>query len=421
MAPVEAIAQCWARIDPYLDVLSLISVSKSCHHLRDLVVDDATGKIKASVVLVNNVLEVDSEGNIDWESPSARIRHYVPMLINAIHFPSLTKLKIGFPPNVSVWNGQPVVDETAFPEAFPMFAIEAENATNIEELEINVNTLIVHEEGGMLQSTFEILRDNLAFVIKRTRKLKRLTIINEVTFEHGAYSKYSSAFLAAMVPVIQACLLSVEEVTVLCGDIPSCRDYPNAGRDFFKAILSLQKLKTLKVQIQSFYGPLLNDFVDAAHSIQTTLGRFPSESLEYINIPVRFLQIEEGQQPPHPRPSISSFLSLCCNARALRGLRMWLPRECWDTNSIIALSHLLNETPSLDNLSLHFHGYKDRSGRLLAYLLNFTDERKSSPGPHVHLFQMGYLIEQSESFEALGRYAEAFEHEGETLWQFLHD
>mmetsp|Transcript_12527 Transcript_12527/g.27099 ORF Transcript_12527/g.27099 Transcript_12527/m.27099 type:complete len:396 (+) Transcript_12527:131-1318(+) len=338
MAPADVvIALCWARIQQYLDVLSLVSVSKSCHPLRDLVVDATTGKIKASVVKINNEIDVDDEGNIDVESPSARIFQYVPRLLNSIHFPSLAKLKVGFPPNITTFGinndddddgrqqrQQRIVDENAFPEAFPLFAIEVERAIHLEELEINVNSLIVHEEAGALQSSFEILRDNLAFLTRRTRKLKRLTLVNELTLdanEDGAYhhSRYSSAFLASMVPVIRACLLSLEDVTVLCGDVPACRDYPNAGKDFFEAVLSLQKLKTLEVRIQSFHGPLLNDFVDAARSIQTTLGKFPSESLECVNFPVRFLRAGGGgQQLRYPRPSIAPFLSLCRDARYLR-------------------------------------------------------------------------------------------------------
>jgi len=437
MAPVDVIALCWARIQQYLDVISLVSVSKSCHPLRDLVVDAATGKIKASVVKINSTIDVDNEGNINMESPSARIFQYVPRLLNSIHFPSLTKLKIGFPPNISTCRNnndgqqqqQRIVDETAFPEAFPIFAIEIENAIHLEELEINVNSLITHEEAGALQSSFEILRDNLAFLTRRTRKLKRLTLVNELTFDTnedgsggGAYynSRYSSAFLAAMVPVIRACLLSLEDVTVLCGDAPACRDYPNAGKDFFAAVLSLQKLKTLKVRIQAFYGPLLNDFVDAARSIQMTLGKFPSESLECVNFPVRFLQVGEGQQLPYPRPSIAPFLSLCRDARNLREFLVWLPQECWDTNGIVELGHMMNGTPSLDHLSLHFHGYTDRSGRLLSDLAHFIEERESSPfvGPRVHLLQLGFLAEQSLSLEGLGRCVETFEFEGETLWQF---
>ncbi len=101
MAPVDVIALCQARIQQYVDVISLISVSKSGHPLHSLVIDAATSKIKASIVQMRSTIDVDSKGNVDMNSPSARIAQYAPWVINSLHFPSLTKLCIKFPPNAS--------------------------------------------------------------------------------------------------------------------------------------------------------------------------------------------------------------------------------------------------------------------------------------------------------------------------------
>lgn len=54
--PVEVVEQFWTAIEPYVDVVSLISVSKSCHPLRNLVVDAESGNIKSSSVTIKNTL-----------------------------------------------------------------------------------------------------------------------------------------------------------------------------------------------------------------------------------------------------------------------------------------------------------------------------------------------------------------------------
>ncbi len=87
MAPVDAITLCWARIQQYVDVISLISVSKLGHPLHDLVIDAATGKIKASIFRISSTIDVDSKGNVDMNSPSAQITQYTPWVINSLHFP----------------------------------------------------------------------------------------------------------------------------------------------------------------------------------------------------------------------------------------------------------------------------------------------------------------------------------------------
>mmetsp|Transcript_23997 Transcript_23997/g.57937 ORF Transcript_23997/g.57937 Transcript_23997/m.57937 type:complete len:430 (+) Transcript_23997:86-1375(+) len=419
-APVSVISHCWATIEPYIDVVSLISLSKLCHPLRNLVVDAATGKIKSSVIKVNEALKVDDEGRI-----AETIRDYVPRLINTVHFPSLIQLHIAFPSSVQLWNGEQLVEHFPmpssaagnhiFPAAFPMFAIQIENAINVEDLEVNVSTLIVHEEGGALQATYEILRDNLARCIRRTRKLKRLAFANTAIFEQGAYSLFSSAFLSAMVPAIKMGLRSLEEVSIDCGDIPSCTDYPKSSKEFFEAILGLQNLKKLRVQILSAHGPLLNDFVDASQSVLDTLGTFPSASLEYVDLAFHNVAIiSEGQQPTSPRPSISPFLLLCHKAQALCKLRISIPSECWDANSIVTMSDVFNK---LDVLSVNLNGHEDTSGNLISLLTRVIKEK---PDKNLEVLAIGYHDEHSNLIEALGQSAEKFEHEGTVSWNFLH-
>lgn len=275
----------------------------------------------------------------------------------------------------------------------------------LEELCITVNSLIVHEKDGALQSSFEILGENLATCIRRTRKLRKLKICNENMLEDGK-SKFSAAFLAAMIPVIQAGLLSLEEVSIACGDEPSCTDFPNVGRDFFKAVLNLQNLRKLEVRIRSF-GPLLKDFLDNATSVNNMLGRFPSESLEDV-----VFMVQPYQEGDSLRPSVLPLLSLCRNTPTLLSVGLWLPPECWGANSMDAFVHLLKESRILEKVSINFYGYKDTSGRLIAYLTNFVEESVDD-NFRLHLFGIGNVPEQSESFKALGSHARKVECQGE--------
>ena len=276
----------------------------------------------------------------------------------------------------------------------------------MEELCITVNSLIEHEEDGALQSSFEILGENLATCIRRTRKLRKLKICNEKLLEDGK-SKFSAAFLAAMIPAIQAGLLSLEEVSIACGDEPSCTDFPNVGKDFFNAVLSLQNLRKLEVQIRSFHGPLLKDFLDYSTSINNMLGRFPSESLEDVAFMVTPFQ--EGDSV---KPSVLPLLSLCRNTPTLRSVGLWLPSECWGANSMDALVHLLKESRSLNKVSMNFYDYKDTSGRLIAYLTNFVEECVDD-NFRLLLLGIGHVPEQSESYKALGSHVRKVECQGE--------
>ena len=86
---MEVIEHCWTSIEPYIDLISLISVSKSCNKLRQLVIDEDSGKLKASSLIVPSILKDDC--------PYGPISEHGPILLNLVHFPSLVKLDIAFP------------------------------------------------------------------------------------------------------------------------------------------------------------------------------------------------------------------------------------------------------------------------------------------------------------------------------------
>jgi hypothetical protein len=119
---IEVIQECWTSIEPYIDLVSLISVSKSCNKLRQLVIDDDSGKIKASILIVPHILDEDC--------PYGPISEHGPRLLNLVHFPSLVKLDINFPAHYRR------VNENNFPLALPILARKLEDAYNLESLEI---------------------------------------------------------------------------------------------------------------------------------------------------------------------------------------------------------------------------------------------------------------------------------------------
>ena len=212
-------------------------------------------------------------------------------------------------------------------------------------------------------------------------------------------SKHSTALLAAMLPVVQAGLLSLEEVGIRCGEAPSSSDYPRAGYDFFKAVLSLQKLRTLDILVDGqVHGQsqLLNDFAEASRCLHTTLARLPSNELETIAVNFPGCQ---GVETPFPVSSISSFLHMVAKrSHCITRFEIYAPKECWDSNSITALNDLISRNESFDRLLVWFYGYKDRNGRLIISAHEFIQRR---PSCDVEFFVMGCADDVSKMYHIL--------------------
>ena len=112
---LEVIEHCWTRIEQYIDLISLISVSKSCRKLRQLVVDEDSGEIKASILTLPDELDEDC--------PYGPISEHGPRLLNLVHFPSIVELDIRFPSiPYAIRHGHEAVNENDFPLALPILA-----------------------------------------------------------------------------------------------------------------------------------------------------------------------------------------------------------------------------------------------------------------------------------------------------------
>jgi len=285
---IEAIQECWTRIEPYIDLVSLISVSKSCNKLRQLVVDDDSGEIKTSILTVPSIFKDDC--------PYGPISEHGPRLLNMVHFPSLVKLDIAFPMIPLTNFIRPDENENTFPLALPILARKLEDANNLEIFRIDVDNVIDFEDGGRPQVAYDILKNNLIQCIKQTNKLRHLKISN-CGGSVETYGKYSNAFFAAMVPVIQAGILSFETVDVEFGGDPvSSSDNPNALFDFLEAMFSLQNLKmmtvtsTIKSEGRGFFDSLVN--------VSRYIEEFPSKSLECVRLVVNACGATEEELLP---------------------------------------------------------------------------------------------------------------------------
>eukprot|EP00578_Thalassiosira_sp_NH16_P020953 CAMPEP_0181086562 /NCGR_PEP_ID=MMETSP1071-20121207/5813_1 /TAXON_ID=35127 /ORGANISM="Thalassiosira sp., Strain NH16" /LENGTH=439 /DNA_ID=CAMNT_0023168407 /DNA_START=16 /DNA_END=1335 /DNA_ORIENTATION=- len=409
----DVISESWPSIEPFLDVESLISASESSRSLRDLAADPATGKLKASVVKVDcfqRAHEAYNDGLNNWKSAPIRIPNYVPRLLNALHFPALRRLHMGFPRNRTEWNGAEGLVDGAHSSTLPILADKVGAASNLEELVLHVNSLLPYEEGGGLRGSLDMLGENLAgALLARNNKstppscgLRKLQIFNEELLGDGLHSKFSSDFLAAMVPVLRAGVGSLEHVLALCGDMPSSNDRLDSCKNFFSAILHLRRLKKLQLQLKSIHSPLLNDLIDAS----TTLTSFPSDCIEELSVMAFRPRSQEPQNPIHfsHSKSIYPFLSLLYSVTTLETFSLLVPPECWDEESIAELNHLFNGSPSLTSVVIDFYGYEDASGLLLDYLASFLERKESTSGLWINLMHMGGLDEESNSFVALRRY-----------------
>ena len=401
---IEVIEHCWATIEPYIDLISLISVSKSCNKLRQLVVDDNSGKIKASILKVPY--------DLDEDCPYGPISEHGPRLLNIVHFPSLVKLDISFPSIHYSLRTSGAVNENDFPLALPILARKLEDASNLEVFKIDVTDLILYEDGGRPQVAYNILKNNLI------HKKKLRTIIISNSGGAGVVAcQYSTPFLDAMVPVIQECTSCLEEIRLFCGGAPSSSNYPNAMLDFFEAALSLPNLKQFHINTMVFreYAPLLNSFMGACQSIQNSRGWIASNVLKGIGILIK--AAHDDQSELHLQSVMYHFFSILSKVNSLKMIMLMLPLTCWNGNGISALSSCLeSSSSSLKYVCLHFEGYKDGSGKqLLKFLLKIVNGKSDFQSN----FQgIGYLADQDNSFKALVPFVEKVENKDEITWEF---
>ena len=262
--------------------------------------------------------------------------------------------------------------------------------------------------------SYETLKHNLIRCIKQTNKLRHLNISNcggSVTTN----GKYSTIFFAAMVPVIQAGLLSLESVNLECGGDPISSDDPDALYDFLEAVFSLQNLKEMSVT-----STIISEgrgFVDSLINVSRSIEEFPSKSLECVRLIVNACGATEEQLLPL---QLNQILPLLYKNKALKELVVWLPSSCWNCNNIRELTRYAKDSSSSCNaLLIGLDGYKDDSGKLFSFMQNVV--RDSYDLAMLYLSQIGCLSDQYDSIKALGGEVSVDEEKnGETICTFVY-
>ena len=252
---------------------------------------------------------------------------------------------------------------------------------------------------------YEVFAKNLA----KCKNLKRIKIFNHYHGQ-GGQSYYSIGFLLSLIPTIEARLMTLEEVTLLIGNQPTSqpttRAYKNAAIDLFTAILKLQGLEELNLQLNLASSPLLNFFLQAAQNVYATLGNLPSKVITKFIITCVLYKTPVGVANPLPPPlSLAPCISLLGQSSSLYAFVIRIPPACWDTRCEVAMKDLLSGKPDMRHLGLYFHGYKSATGACLEYIIDYIQEREGESDNLIHI--SGIECPDRMTFdaeEALNRY-----------------
>lgn len=398
-------------IRDYLDVESTIYLSQTCTTLHNLLTEDygtQYPKVKQSYFTFGDVsLWRDDKGHRlpDLSSNGAKVARSTPMIslstkfLTRVHFPSLKRIEFRLAPTRLFMNS-----DEELKSAFIHLAMGLDEASELEEFYIDCGHLMKCESffSNML---YEIFAKNLA----KCKKLKRIKIFNHWKGQDGA-SYYSVGFLHSLIPMIEARVLTLEEVTLLIGNLPivppKSRAYRNAAADIFKALFKLQGMQELNLQLNLSSSPLLNLFIQAAESTVNTLGKIPCEDVirKFMVTCVLYKKPATGPSPLPPLLSLSSCMALLKNSRKLHAFVIRIPPACWDTTCEKEFKGLLSNKPAMRHLGIYFHGYKSPNGECLEYICDYLQEREQCPDNLIHISGIDYETCNFNVEEALGRY-----------------
>jgi len=184
--------------------------------------------------------------------------------------------------------------------------------------------------------------------------------------------------------------MTLEEVTLIIGnhpmEAPITKAYKTAAYDLFTAILKLQGLQDLSLQLNLASSPLLlNLFIQASHHVLKTLGKLPSEAIRKFMITCIRCKVQEGHPDPLPTPlSLSPCIALLGDSPNLHAFVIRVPPACWDNSCEDALKDLLTDKPMMRRLGLYFNGYTSLHGHCFDHILKYTKEREQYTDNIIH-------------------------------------
>ncbi len=396
IATSTIIETCWSTIETFTDLESTILLSRTCRSLHSLLVDATTRKIKVTHFQVVNLPPPEGNNNHlvgldddtagieiprNYTTAHIRIPHYTSHALDHIHFPSLRKLHLDFPLSRKrrvIGDNRKDFIEDVHTAAFPTFVTQLAYATNLKSLHLDINRLLQHEKGGVLESLYERFGENLA---RCSNTLEELSIVNSGCIRGENHPKYSAAMADALIPTLRRGKIRVFSYKVFGNHTLGIHEAPFVGLtspadaswlsrrniEVFSAAIQSENLEKLDVEC-SF--DTFEDFVEAAS------GCLKPHSISDLNI---CCKMPIGGDGMTLIPRIGPMLD-CFSECPLRGMSLIIP-DCWsDPETLQALTNLVNDKPQLRMLCVNFMEFDDRDGKVAKCLEDISRAKVSERG-----------------------------------------
>lgn len=397
IATSTVIETCWSTIETFSDLESTILLSQTCHSLHSLLVDATTRKIKVTHFQVvnlpppegnnNHLVGLDDDGSINiprnYTTAHIRIPHYTSYALDHIHFPSLRKLHLDFPLSRKrrvIGDNRKDFIEDVHTAAFPTFVTQLAYATNLKRLHLDINRLLQHEKGGVLESLYERFGENLA---RCSNTLEELSIVNTGCILGENHPKYSAAMADALIPTLRRGKLRVFRYKVsgnntfqapFVGSMSPADASWLSRRNIEAFSAAIQSENLEKLYVECSFGTFPN-FVEAASCCSDRRSALKPHSIRDLTIICRKAIGEGMHQIPRMGPMLDCF-SEC----PLREMVLNIP-DCWsDPETLQALTKLVNDKPQLRLLFINFMMFEDRDGKVAKCLEDISRVKVSEMG-----------------------------------------
>ena len=403
IATSTVIETCWSTIETFTDLESTILLSRTCRSLHSLIVDATTRKIKVTHFQVvnlpppegnnNHLVGLDDDGSIDiprnYTTAHIRIPHYTSHALDNIDFPSLRELHLDFPLSRKrrvIGDNRKDFIEDVHTTAFPTFVTQLAYATNLQSLHLDINRLLQHEKGGVLESLYERFGENL---VRCSNTLEELSIVNTGCIRGENHPKYSAAMADALIPTLSRGKLRVFSYEVSGNNAASFQGRPfhrpfqapfagltspadaswlsRRNIEAFSAAIQSENLE--KLDVDCSFGTF-TDFVEA------TSGCMKPHSISDLTICCKMPIDGEGMQHIFRMGPMLDCFSEC----PLREMSLIIP-DCWsDPETLQALTNLVNDKPQLRVLCINFMMFDDRDGKIAKCLEDISRAKVSEMG-----------------------------------------
>jgi len=390
----------------YLDVESTVHLSQTCRTLHGLLTEDSGGlypKIKQSYFtfgdpsLWRDDITGQRVNRALVDDKNTKMKSLATDAITKVHFPSLKRIEFRLSPGKTFSNR-----EEELRDAFVYMTMGLGTATELEEFYIDCGHIMKFDTFNS-KMVYEVFAQSLA----SCKNLRKIKIFNH--YQQGGQSRYSIGFLHSLIAMMKERVLTLEEVTLLIGNhpmkAPITKAYKTAAYDLFEAILKLQRLQDLNLQLNLASSPLLNLFIQASQHVLNTLGKLPSEAIRKFMITCVLYKANEGQTNPLPTPlSLSPCIALLGDSPNLHTFVIRVPPACWDNSCEDALKDLLTDKPKMRQLGLYFRGYKSVHGHCFDHILKYIKEREQCTDNIIHISGIDCVEPKDDVLEKLNSY-----------------